>query len=96
MEKAITRRINRADATILWNFLLVGCESNTETMATKRFGVIMAVLNEINQVEVTSKQCFDLVTRIFIELPKLRVPELIEMCEYCVDSLRIGDAKCTG
>lgn len=92
----MVKRIDRSDGNILWNFLLNGCESNSEAMANKRFGIVMAVLNEMNQVEISSKQCFDLITRLFIELPKLRVSELIKVCEYCVDSLRMGDPKCTG
>lgn len=57
---------------------------------------MMAVLNEMNKVEITSKQSFDIITRTFIELPKLRISELISLCEYCTDSLRMGDSKCTG
>lgn len=65
-------------------------------MTKKRFKVMIAVLNEMNKIELTSKQSFDLITRTFIELPKLRTSELIDLCEYCMDSLRMGDPKCTG
>lgn len=92
----MVRRIERADASILLNYLLIGIKTNSETSNNKRFAVIMAMLNEINKVEVTSKQLFDLVTRTFIELPKLKTSELIQLCEYCIDSIRLGDSKCTG
>lgn len=96
MERSIIKKIDRSDASILWNYLFVGCDSPSEALATKRFNILMAVLNEMNKVEITSKQSFDLITRTFIELPKLRVSELITLCEYCTDSLRMGDPKCTG
>lgn len=76
--------------------MLIGCESNSESTANTRFAILKAVLDEMNKVEITSKQTFDLITRTFIELPKLRANELIELCQYCVDSLRLGDPKCTG
>lgn len=94
--KTAVERVGRADMTILWNFLLGGFKSNSEAAATKRFAVTMAVLNQINQTEVTSKQCFELITRLFIELPKLSSAQLIELSQYCVESLRTGDPKCTG
>lgn len=96
MERTVTKRIDRSDGSILWNYIFIGCDSNSDTMATKRFNIMMAVLNEMNKIEITSKQSFDLMTRTFIELPKLRVSELISLCEYCSDSLRMGDPKCTG
>lgn len=65
-------------------------------MASNRFAILMAVLDEMNKVEITSKQTFDLITRTFIELPKLRASELVQLCEYCLESLRMGDPKCTG
>lgn len=65
-------------------------------MSNTRFSIISAVLNEMNKVEITSKQTFDLITRTFIELPKLRPAELMELCTFCIESLRVGDPKCTG
>lgn len=65
-------------------------------MADTRFVILLAVLEEMNKVEITSKQTFDLITRTFIELPKLRNVELIKLCQYCLESLRVGDPKCTG
>ncbi|XP_031616603.1 Fanconi anemia group I protein [Contarinia nasturtii] len=96
LERTIVKRIDRSDATILWNYLLIGCESNSGSMNNTRFSILMAMLQEMNKVEITSKQTFDLITRTFIELPKLRPQELIQLCQYCVDSLRVGDPKCTG
>lgn len=96
VERTIVKRIDRSDASILWNYLLIGCESHSESMAQTRFAIISAVLEEMNKVEITSKQTFDLITRTFIELPKLRVSELMHLCSYCVESLRVGDPKCTG
>lgn len=96
LERTIVKRIDRSDASILWNYLLIGCESNSESMANTRFSIISAVLDEMNKVEITSKQTFDLITRTFIELPKLRAAELMELCTFCIESLRVADPKCTG
>lgn len=96
LERTIVKRIDRADATILWNYILIGCDTNSESMLNTRFVILMAVLDEMNKVEITSKQTFDLITRTFIELPKLRTTELMQLCQYCVESLRVGDPKCTG
>lgn len=94
--KTAVERVGRADTTTFWNFLLSGFKCNSEAAAAKRFAVIIAVLNQINKTEITSKQCFELITRLFIELPKLSSAQLIELSQYCVESLRTGDPKCTG
>lgn len=92
---AMNERMGRAEAIVFWNYLLSGFQWN-ETASKKQFTVIMAVLNELNKKEINSKQAFDLITRLFIELPKLSGSQLIELSEYCFDSLRMGDPKCTG
>lgn len=56
----------------------------------------MAVLNQLNKVEVSHKHCFDLVIRIFGELPKFKDRQLVELVEFCVDSIRFADPKCIG
>lgn len=93
----MVKRIDRSDAVILWNFVLIGLQHNSDSdLADKLFSVLTAVFDEMNKVEITSKQTFDLVTRTFIDLPKLRVSQLIHLVQYCIDSLRIGDNKCLG
>lgn len=88
--------MGRAEAVVFWNYFLSGCQWNNDTASNKQFTVIAAVLNQLNQKEINSKQVFDLITRLFIELPKLTGGQLIELSEYCIDSLRMGDIKCTG
>ena len=80
---------------VFWNFLLIGFQNNGQS-ATKRFEIIMAVLQEINKVEVNTKQSLDLITRLFVELPKMSNAQLVDLTEYCIDSIRTGDPKCTG
>lgn len=89
-------RIGRADAVVFWNYMLSGLRSSTDRTANKRFAIIINVLNELNKKDVPSKQMFDIVTRCFIELPKLNVAELVEICEHCIDSLRIEQPKSIG
>lgn len=89
-------RLGRTEAIIFWNYFLSGCQWDGQDASAKQFTVIMAVLNELNKREIPSKQTFDIITRLFIELPKLGGKQLIDLCEYCIDSLRMGDIKCTG
>lgn len=56
----------------------------------------MAVLQQMNKVEIHAKQCFEMITRLYIELPKMKNSQLIDLCEYCIDSIRMGDPKCVG
>lgn len=94
--KTAVECVGRADMTVFWNFLLCGFKCNADATANKRFAVIISVLHQINKTEVTSKQCFELITRLFIELPKLSSGQLVELSQYCIESLRTGDPKCTG
>lgn len=42
----------------------------------------------IKMIEVTAKQCLELMTRLFIELTKLSGAQLIALSQYCIESLR--------
>lgn len=88
--------IGRSDGVILWNFILSGLNSNSERISSKRFQLILNVLNELYKRSVPQKQCFDIVTRLFIELPKLSSGELAVLCQHCIDCLRIQAPKCLG
>lgn len=90
------RHLGRPDAVIIWNFMLNGLNSSSERTASKRFHLIINVLNELYKKSVPQKQCFDIVTRLFIELSKLSSGELVELCQQCIDSLKIKSSKCTG
>lgn len=68
--------------------------STSEESSDKRFSVVIAVLNQLNKIELSTKQGLDLITRLFIDLPKFSSSQLTELCEYCVESIRIGDPKC--
>lgn len=58
--------------------------------------VVAAVLNQLNAIEMSAKQSFEIITRLFIELPNMKNAHLVELCEYCIESLRLGDPKCSG
>lgn len=90
------RHLGRPEAMIIWNFMLNGLHSNSERTASKRFHLILSVLNELYKKNVPQKQCFDIVTRLFIELPKLTSEELVDLCQHCIESLKIKSSKCTG
>lgn len=96
--------------TAVWNAILSGYaatgggDDTTTTAATDTsrnstgdlFRIVRAALDQLNRVEVPQKQSFDIVIRLFAELGRFDAAQLIELCEYCVDSLRLGDPKCTG
>lgn len=56
----------------------------------------MAVLNAMNAIEVAQNRCYDIVIRLYNELPKFNAFHLIELVEFCMDSMRLGDPKCIG
>lgn len=90
------RHLGRQDATILWNYMLIGLNSKSGRIAARKFNLIMNVLNELYKKSIPQKQCIDLVTRLFIELPKVTIDELVQLCQHCIDSIRIQSSKCTG
>lgn len=90
------QQVGRADSVVFWNYLLTGFKANDNRAASKKFAVIMAVLKRINEIDVPSKQCYDLVTRLFIELPKFSSDELVDLAKYCIESISSGNAKSTG
>lgn len=58
--------------------------------------IVLAALNQLNRVEVSQKHSFDLIIQMFGELHKFNEYQLIELVEFCIDSMRLGDPKCVG
>uniref|UniRef100_A0A182T620 Fanconi anemia group I protein n=1 Tax=Anopheles maculatus TaxID=74869 RepID=A0A182T620_9DIPT len=85
--------LDSIDGYTLWHFTLLGL-AQSERSASKRFELVMAVLHHLNAVELTTKQIFDLVARFLTDLPSLTPEQLVEICEFCVESIRAGDPKC--
>lgn len=56
----------------------------------------MAVLQYLNQTEMSTKAVFDIVSRLVLDLPKYKPEHLVEIMEHCVESIRAGDPKCMG
>ncbi|XP_052893741.1 Fanconi anemia group I protein [Anopheles moucheti] len=89
----IVSNIDSIDGYTLWHFTLLGL-AHSERSARKRFELVMAVLQHLNVVELTTKQMFDLVARFLTDLPSLTPEQLVEICELCIESIRAGDPKC--
>uniref|UniRef100_A0A182Y8A9 Fanconi anemia group I protein n=1 Tax=Anopheles stephensi TaxID=30069 RepID=A0A182Y8A9_ANOST len=90
----VVSSIDSIDGYTLWHFTLLGL-AHSERSANKRFDLVMAVLQHLNVVELSTKQIFDLIARFLTDLPSLTSEQLVEICELCVESIRAGDPKCT-
>ncbi|XP_053663120.1 Fanconi anemia group I protein [Anopheles marshallii] len=89
----VVSNIDSIDGYTLWHFTLLGL-AHSERSARKRFELVMAVLQHLNVVELTTKQIFDMVARFLTDLPSLTPEQLVEICELCIESIRAGDPKC--
>uniref|UniRef100_A0AAG5DEU5 Fanconi anemia group I protein n=1 Tax=Anopheles atroparvus TaxID=41427 RepID=A0AAG5DEU5_ANOAO len=89
----IVSNIASIDGYTLWHFTLIGL-AFSEKCTEKRFELIMAFLRHMNEVELPTKQMFDLIARLLTDLPSMTAEQLVEMCELCVESIRAGDPKC--
>lgn len=58
--------------------------------------IVLAALNQLNREEVSQKHSFDLIIRLVGDLQKFNEYQLIELVEFCMDSMRLGDPKCVG
>ncbi|XP_058450886.1 Fanconi anemia group I protein [Malaya genurostris] len=91
----VASNIKTADGFTLWHFVLVGLAHSSKSQE-KRFQVALAVLNQLNRTELSTKVVFDIVSRLVLDLPKFSADQLVEILEYCVESIRAGDPKCMG
>lgn len=56
----------------------------------------MAVLEQLNVIELNLNKSFNIVTRLFEDLPNFTSSELVEIVDWCLESIRAGDPKCIG
>uniref|UniRef100_A0A182JNR2 Fanconi anemia group I protein n=1 Tax=Anopheles christyi TaxID=43041 RepID=A0A182JNR2_9DIPT len=89
----VVSNIDSIDGYTLWHFTLLGLASS-DRCATKRYELVMAVLQHLNVVELSTKQVFDLIARLLTDLPSFTPENLVEICEHCIESIRAGDPKC--
>ncbi|XP_041787409.1 Fanconi anemia group I protein-like [Anopheles merus] len=89
----VVSNIDSIDGYTLWHFTLLGLASS-DRCTGKRFELVMAVLQHLNVVELSTKQVFDLIARLLTDLPSLTPEQLVEICELCIESIRAGDPKC--
>lgn len=62
----------------------------------KRFICVKALLKQLKSIEISYKQTYDLLTRLFLDLPSFTNDQLIEIIEFAIDWLKVGDPKCVG
>lgn len=81
----------------MWNAILTGFGGVKSSSATAQlFRIVLATLEQLNKIEVSQKQSFEIIIRLFAELGRFDTAQLIELSEFCVDSMRLGDPKCIG
>lgn len=49
--------------------------------------IVSTVLDQLNKVVVTQKHAYDIISRLFIDLPKFTPAQLIEFTEYCTGNV---------
>uniref|UniRef100_A0A2M4CNT3 Uncharacterized protein n=1 Tax=Anopheles darlingi TaxID=43151 RepID=A0A2M4CNT3_ANODA len=89
----VVSNLQSIDGQTLWHYTLLGL-GYSDACREKRFELIMAVLRHTNVVELSTKQMFDLIARLLTDLPTFSSEQLVEMCELCIESIRVGDPKC--
>ncbi|XP_053673682.1 Fanconi anemia group I protein [Anopheles nili] len=89
----VVSNIDTIDGYTLWHFALLGL-AHSDQCAKKRFQLVMAVLQHMNVVELSTKQMFDIIARLLTDLPSLKPEQMVEICELCIESIRGGDPKC--
>ncbi|XP_050081873.1 Fanconi anemia group I protein isoform X2 [Anopheles aquasalis] len=89
----VVSNLQSIDGYTLWHYTLLGL-GYSDACREKRFELIMAVLRHTNVVELSTKQIFDLIARLLTDLPTFSSDQLVEMCELCIEFIRVGDPKC--
>lgn len=94
IQTAVTN-INRSEGVTLWNYILIGC-SGSEKLKKIKFKIVIAVLEQLNVIELNLNKSFNIITRLFEDLPNFTSSELVEIVDWCLESIRAGDPKCIG
>ncbi|XP_037947703.1 Fanconi anemia group I protein [Teleopsis dalmanni] len=89
-------KFGRNDCTSFWNYLLQSFDLNNFEAKEKRFACVKCFLDGLLNVELSTKQTYDLITRLCQDLNTFDNNELIDILEHSLDSLRTGDPKCVG
>lgn len=96
MLTTLISKLGRNDCIQFWNYLLQGFDISKMESREKRFACVKCFLDSLLKIEFSYKQSYDLITRLCQELETFPVEQLVEIMEYCVDSMRAGDPKCVG
>lgn len=83
----------RSEGVTLWNYILIGC-SGSENLKKKKFKIVLAVLEHLNVIELNLNRSFNIITRLFEDLPNFTSIELVEIVDWCLESIRAADPKC--
>lgn len=65
--------------------------TDTSESHTKKFKVIMTILNKLETNDVSSTQSNAVVSRICIELDKLKSEHLVDICSFCLECIQKGN-----
>lgn len=71
------------------NYLMQSFTDSLESHK-KRLGIITTILTKLEIIDVSSTQCNAIVSRICMELEKLKTEHLVDICSFCLESIQKG------
>uniref|UniRef100_A0A1A9VH73 FANCI_S1 domain-containing protein n=1 Tax=Glossina austeni TaxID=7395 RepID=A0A1A9VH73_GLOAU len=91
--KNILNKLSRDKFTKFWHCLLRGFSPDSFDAREKRFVCVKCFLDGLLNVELTYKQTYDLIRRLYPDLQTFSNEHLVEILERCVNHLRVADGK---
>lgn len=88
LENVIKRTLPNSAFPKLWDSLLKAFQ-DTSNCHQKRIKVVLTTLEELdNQHSVSSDLCSKLIQRLCMDLVKLRTEHLVDICNFCLNSIQ--------
>lgn len=82
-------RINNPNFVHTWNYIMQAFTDSPDSHR-KRFKVVFALLQELENGLLRSSQSSRLITRTCVELPKFKPSHLISLCNFCIECIQKG------
>lgn len=85
----VETKINSLNFAHILNYLMQSF-TNTQESHTKRLKVIMALLKKLETNDGRSSQNNTILSRLCIELSKLKTQHLVEISNFCIELIQKG------
>lgn len=71
----------------IWDYLLEAFTDSPQSH-DKRFKVVMSVLKALETSDISTTNCQRIVQKLGVKLSKFKVEHLVEMCDFCLESIQ--------